>query len=145
MNILQVNVSRLIQLPLVESTDTFLGGFWQWVNLLAQGHYAQAVESLYWQRPPIDPGVLKQRITTSFGGPDPFVPVIPNERLVRLINENAEVSWANGEGWGLAQIPVTTSPERCKDDDVPLMGLAASFHIRRTQHVYVLEFEIFHA
>jgi hypothetical protein len=45
----------------------------------------------------------------------------------------------------MAQIPLTTRPSDPKDDEIPLMGLATSFFVRRLDTHGVLEFEIFHA
>jgi len=45
----------------------------------------------------------------------------------------------------MGQIPLTTEPADPKKDDIPLMGLAASFYIRPLDSHYVMEFEIFHA
>jgi hypothetical protein len=45
----------------------------------------------------------------------------------------------------MAQIPLTTEPADPKNDEIPLMGLATSFYVRRHHEHYVMEFEIFHA
>jgi hypothetical protein len=45
----------------------------------------------------------------------------------------------------MAQIPLTTQRGDPKNDEIPLMGLAASFFVREHEGCYVLEFEIFHA
>jgi hypothetical protein len=50
-----------------------------------------------------------------------------------------------GMGWMLGLIPVTNQPDKAKDDDVVLMGVAASFFLVRQQGSYVMRFEIFHA
>ena len=42
------------------------------------------------------------------------------------------------------QAPLTTEPSDPKNDEIPLMGLAASFFVREHQGSSVLEFEIFH-
>jgi hypothetical protein len=65
---------------------------------------------------------------------------------VKVINDAAEFEGRNaeGQGWLLAQIPLTTDAERPKRDDIPLMGLAVSFFLREYQSRYVMEFEIFH-
>lgn len=89
---------------------------------------------------------MKERVTTFFGGDVPWSVVVPNERLVGVINDACEFAPRNceGVGWFMAQIPLTTEPEAPKDDQIPLMGLAASFSVRRLHNDYVLEFEIFH-
>lgn len=147
---LDLNGSKLLRLPLVQAKETFLAGFWEWVSLLSSGQYEHAVESLLWRGTPLEPSQLEERLATFWGNAaDLFTPVIPNDRLVQVINHDARVEWRNAEGWGLAQIPVTNEPARCKEDDVPLVGIATSFFIRRHQSgenaAYVLEFEIFHA
>jgi len=93
-----------------------------------------------------------------YGGDAPWSVIIPNERLVGVINEAAEVVLAgesahgcsdpthtHNQGWMLCQIPVTNEPERAKEDDVVLMGVAASFVLERHEDGYVMCFEIFHA
>lgn len=144
---LQINSSNLIRLPCKNSNQTFLDGFWQWVEILASGDYKKAVESLYWEREPWSPNDLEHRITTYFSTEDKktFVPVIPNDRLIKAVNDTAEIEWNEGGGWGLAQIPVTNKPENSKDDDVLLMGLAVSFFVQKFADNYVLKLEIFHA
>jgi hypothetical protein len=44
----------------------------------------------------------------------------------------------------MAQVPVTTEPADPRNDEIPLMGVAASFFVRELAGRYVLEFEIFH-
>ena len=72
--------------------------------------------------------------------------VVPNDRLVGVINAAAEFQPRNpeGRGWFMAQMPVTTEPSDPKNDKIPLMGLASSFFVRERDECYVLEFEIFH-
>lgn len=142
---LQINGPNLIRLPCENSNQNFLNGFWQWVEILTLGNYKLAVESLYWERKPWGPEDLERQITTFFSKTVPLFPVIPNQRLIKLVNDNAEVQWDQEGGWVLAQIPMTNEPAKSKDDDVPLMGLAASFFVRKFEGSYVLEFEIFHA
>jgi hypothetical protein len=141
---LQINGRNLIRMPCENSDQTFLNGFWRWVEILASGNYALAVESLYWEGTPYEPDNLEKMITTFFSTTERFVPVIPNQRLIDYINVSAQIEWGEDGGWALAQIPLTNAPEKCKDDDVPLVGLATSFSIRKLADDYVLAFEIFH-
>jgi hypothetical protein len=73
--------------------------------------------------------------------------VVPNDRLIGVVNDGAEYQPPNREGWGwlMAQVPLTTEPADPKNDAIPLMGLATSFFVRELAGRYVLEFEIFHA
>jgi hypothetical protein len=142
--VLQINGPKLIRLPCDNSNKTFLDGFWRWVEILSSGDYVLAIESLYWERNPWKLEDLEHQITTFFSETEPYVPVIPNQRLVNVINDNSEIEWRQNGGWGKAQIPVTNKPKVSKEDDVPLMGLATSFLVRRLDDNYVLEFEIFH-
>lgn len=138
---------NLIQLPILDSKENYLEGFWQWVRRLEQDDYQGALDGLYWQQGSSwTPDALRTRVTTSFGGRDPWAVVIPNARLVKVINDAAEFEGRNaeGRGWLLAQIPLTTDPKNPKRDDLPLMGLAVSFFVREHQSRYVMEFEIFH-
>jgi hypothetical protein len=141
---LQLNGPNLIRLPCENSNQTFLNGFWRWVDILSLGNYVLAVESLYWEKAPWTPEELENRIRTFFSKTERFFPVIPNQRLINVINENSKIEWREHGGWGLAQIPMTNQPEKSKDDDVLLMGLAASFFVRKLDEDYVLQFEIFH-
>jgi hypothetical protein len=144
---LNLNGDRLIRLPLVDTKANYLGGFWRWVELLAADNYAGALEALHWPKATTwTPEALKQRITTFWGGPKPLSVVVPNERLVGVINDAAEFQPRNADGWGwfLAQVPVTTEPADPKDDEIPLMGVASSFFVRQFGEQYVLEHEIFH-
>ncbi len=72
--------------------------------------------------------------------------MVPNQRLVGVINDAAEFEPRNREGlgWLMAQVPLTTEPDDPKDDEIPLMGLATSFFVRRLHDQYAPEFEIFH-
>ena len=142
------NGDRLIRLPTADTKLDYLAGFWRWVELLAADDYTGALEALHWPRGTSwTPEELKERVTTFFGGDAPWSVVVPNERLVGVINDASEFSPRNreGVGWLMSQIPLTTEPEAPKDDQIPLMGLAASFSVRRLHDDYVLEFEIFHA
>lgn len=144
---MQFNGERLIQLPINDSLANYLTGFWQWVELLASDDYEGALEALYWSKEcPWTPEKLKERITTFFGGEDPWSVVIPNDRLINVVDDSAEHEPRNEKGWGWlrAQIPLTTEPDDPKNDEIPLMGLATSFYVREHQGAYVMEFEIFH-
>lgn len=142
-----LNCDRLILLPLVDSKSNYLDGFWRWVELLANDDCERALEGLHWPRGTSwTPESLKNRITTFFGGDAPWSVVIPNERLIGVINDGANYQPQNQDGWGwfMAQIPLTTEPADPKNDEIPLMGLASSFFVRQLDGHYVLEFEIFH-
>jgi hypothetical protein len=144
---MNVDGRHLILLPVEDSKSNYLTGFWQWVEILATGDYERAVEALYWSRAsPWTPEELKARVTTFFGGEAPWSVVVPNERLIGVINDAAEFHLPdrNGLGWFLALIPLTTEPSNPKDDEIPLMGLASSFFVRSHRGHYVLEHEIFH-
>jgi hypothetical protein len=141
-----LNGKRLILLPPVDSKSNYLGGFWRWVEMLANDDYQRALDGLYWPRGTTwTPEALKSRITTFFGGNAPWSVVVPNERLIGVINDAAEYQPQNPGGWGwfMAQIPMTTEPADPKNDEISLMGLATSFFVRQNQGHYVLEFEIF--
>jgi len=144
---LDLNGDRLIRLPTADTKLDYLAGFWLWIELLAADDYIGALEALYWPRGTSwTPEELKERVTTFFGGDAPWSVVVPNERLVGVIDDASEFEPGDreGVGWFMAQIPLTTEPEDPKDDEIPLMGLAASFFVRRLHDEYVLEFEIFH-
>jgi hypothetical protein len=138
---------RLIRLPLLDTKANYLDGFWRWVELLAAADYKAAIEAIHW---PIatscTPEVLKDRISSFWGGDKPWSVVVPNARLVGVINDEAEFQPRNAEGWGwfMAQVPVTTEPADPRDDKIPLMGVASSFIVRQFEEHYVLEHEIFH-
>ena len=137
-----------ILIPRVDSRKNYLAGFWHWVQCLAQRDYARAIEALYWpDRKPWAPGDLEKRISTFFGGTTPWVAVIPNDRLIGVVNEAAEceLRGSNAYGWLLAQIPVTNSDLDAKDDSIPLQGLATSFFVRPFRDSYALSIEMFHA
>jgi hypothetical protein len=147
MTALNLNGDRLIRLPLVDSKANYLGGFWRWVELLATNDFRGALEALHWPKGTSwTPAELQERITKFFGGSAPWSVVVPNDRLIGIINDAAEYQSQNREGWGwfMAQVPVTTEPEDPKNDAIPLMGLASSFFVREQDGQYVLEFEIFH-
>lgn len=138
---------NLIRLPLVDTKANYLDGFWRWVELLANDDYQGALEALHWPKGTSwTPDQLKKRITTFYGGDAPWSVVVPNERLVGVINDDAQYAPRNKEGWGwfMAQVPVTTEPADPKNDEIPLMGVAGSFFVRELDGYFVLEFEIFH-
>jgi hypothetical protein len=159
----RATVDALIRIPLVDHRETYLSGFWRFVELLAEDRYEAALDGLVWPAGRVgDPKSFRQAIEGFFGGDEPWSVIVPNERLVGVINEGAEVVLAPesrrvaaccsdpthaslGAGWMLAQIPVTNEPHKAKDDDVVLMGVAASFILHRRDDAYVLQFEIFHA
>jgi hypothetical protein len=144
---LNLNGEQLIRLPLVDTKANYLAGFWRWVELLAADDYKGALEALYWPKATTwTPDALKEQITTLWGGDKPWSVVVPNERLIQVVNDAAEFEPRNAEGWGwlLAQVPVTTEPADPKDDKIPLMGVASSFYVRQLGQHYVLEHEIFH-
>ena len=144
---MDLNSERLILLPKVDSKSNYLDGFWRWVEMLANDDYQRALEGLYWTRGTFwTPEELKRRITTFFGGNAPWSVVVPNDRLIGVINDAAEYQPRNRDGWGwfMVQIPLTTEPEDPKNDEIPLMGLASSSFVRQYRGHYVLEFEIFH-
>jgi len=71
--------NHLIRLPIQDSKLNYLNGFWQWVELLAKEDYRRALEALYWsEKNPWTPEILKKRVTTFFGGKDPWSVIIPN-------------------------------------------------------------------
>lgn len=157
------SVDALIRLPRVDTRESYLEGFWRLVERLAAGRYEDAVAGLVWPGgKPFDPNGFRQAIEGFFGGDEPWSVIIPNARLVGVINEAAEVvlpqdtqradaccsdpsHHAYGQGWMLCQIPVSNEPQRAKEDDVVLMGVAASFFLVRRDDAYVMRFEIFHA
>lgn len=154
-------MDALIRLPRADTREGCLAGFWRLVELLAEGRYDAAVAGLLWPGGrPIDPHGFRRAIEGFFGGDRPWSVVIPNERLVGVINDAAEValpmeratqaccddpaSHGHDQGWMIGQIPVTTEPERAKEDDVVLMGVAASFVLVLREGGYVMCFEMFH-
>jgi hypothetical protein len=139
--VLSLKELDLIRFPIEDSKLNYLAAFWQWIALLEADDYDSAVNALYWSKPTTWTGAaLKDRITTFFGGDDPWFVVIPNDRLIAVINDSATFS----PGWFMAQIPLTTQPVDPKDDEIPLMGLASSFFVRENDGQYVMEHEIFH-
>jgi hypothetical protein len=85
------NANNLILFPLEDTKGNYLSGFWQWVEHIANRNYALALESLYWTETPTwTPAKLEKRIARFFPGDTPWVPVIPNRRLIEVINDAAE-------------------------------------------------------
>jgi len=159
--LLKINGEHLIRLPIDDSKSNYLNGFWRWVEFLANDDYERAVESLYWPHQPswtwspaeiwmpdkyfYTPEILKDRVTTFFGGDDPWSVVIPNERLVGVIDNDATYyPQVEGIGYLMAQIPLTTEPDNPKNDEILLMGLASIFNIIEHDGHYVLNFILFH-
>lgn len=128
--------------PPVHTRENYLAAFWSWVELMAKNDFHAAAQALY----PQSSGRswtgnrLQTQVTTFFGGDEPWSVVIPNDRLIAVINEACD--WS--EGWFMAQIPVTTQPQAPKADDIPLMGLASSFFVQEADSMFVLVHEIFH-
>jgi len=144
---INLNGDRLIRLPVEDSKANYLAGFWRWVELMAADDYQGALEALHWPKgTAFTPAKLKERVTKFYGGDAPWSVVVPNDRLIGVINDDAQFQLRNREGWGwfMAQVPVTTEPADPKNDEIPLMGVAASFFVRELAGQYVLEFEIFH-
>jgi hypothetical protein len=140
-------ISALVRLPVEDSKANYLAGFWRRVDLLAADDYRGALEALYWPKgTSFTPHKLKERVTTFFGGDEPWSVVVPNDRLIGVINDAAEFQPQNRVGWAwfMAQVPLTTEPADPKNDGIPLMGLATSFVVREVGGKYVLELEIFH-
>ncbi|HMF43032.1 MAG TPA: hypothetical protein VKQ32_20305 [Polyangia bacterium] len=138
----------LIRLPPIDSKAVYLNAFWRWVERLAADDYQGAIDGLHWPKGTSwTAASLRDRVTTFFGGAERWVVVVPNDRLVRQINDQASHAPRNKDGWAwfMAQIPLTTKPADPKNDAIPLMGLATSFFVTRLQAHNVLEFEIFHA
>jgi hypothetical protein len=137
----------MIRLPLDDTKPNYLSGFWTWISLMAADDYAGAVAALLWDRQPRwSAETLRERVTTFFGGDEPWSVVVPNERLIHVVDDAAEWAPPHSErpGYLLAQIPLTTRPDDPLADDIPLMGLAASFFVRSHEGAHVLELEIFH-
>ena len=138
---------QLILFPQIDNKETYLDAFWRWVALLEKDDYQQALEALHWPKGTSwTASALKERVTTFFGGSEPWSVVIPNDRLLGVIADAADFKPRDndGFGWFMAQIPLTTRPSNPKDDEIPLMGLACSFFVRPKGEDYVMEFEIFH-
>jgi hypothetical protein len=144
---MKLNGQHLIRLPIEDSKSNYTEGFWQWVSMLADGDYERAVEAIVWPKgSSMTADALKKCVTSFFGGDKPWSVVIPNDRLVNVINERIECEFGipEGGGWFMGQIPVTTALTDPKDDGILLAGLATSFFVRQYQGCYVLDFEIFH-
>jgi hypothetical protein len=142
--------SMLIRIDGPPTRDAFLRAFWLWVEILANGDTARASAALHWDQSPRDPHALSSQIQRFWGGDRSWHVVVPNDRLVRQVSEAAQFSLLNSRrsdgriAWGLAQVPVTTEPERAKEDDVPVMGVAVSFFLKGVPGGLALEFEIIH-
>lgn len=124
---------RLITFAQVNTKVHYLQAFWRWVTLLAEDDYQGAIEALYWSNGTSwTAEMFKNRVVTFFGGDDAWSVIVPNDRLVGVIDESADFrARGNDEfGWFMAQIPLTTRPADPKDDEIPLMGLATSFFVR---------------
>ena len=138
-------MSSVLQLPAERIDATFREGFWQWADLLAAGDFQAAHESVRWaEDSDMTAEKLEERIATFFNDKDNMVPIVPNERLVGLINGKMEIEWDEEDGWGRALVPVSNEPKRAKEDDVSLMGIAVSFFVVAEGEHQVLEFERFH-
>jgi len=145
--LVRLREDRLILFPRVDTKENYLKAFWRWVSLIAEDDYQQALEALQWPNGTSwTADALKERVTTFFGGNDPWSVVIPNDRLVGVINDAADFKPRDNDefGWFMAQIPLTTQPADPKNDEITLMGLACSFFVRPRGENYVMEFEIFH-
>lgn len=70
--------------------------------MLAADDYKGALEALYWPKGTTwIPQTLKDRITTFWGGNNPWSVVVPNERLIGVINDAAQFQPQNaGAGCG---------------------------------------------
>ncbi|MCA8988703.1 MAG: hypothetical protein KDA78_13725 [Planctomycetaceae bacterium] len=138
----------MIRFAKVDTKENYLEAFWRWIELLELDDYSAALDALFWDKPSgWTASQLKEQITTFFGGEDPWTVVIPNDRLINVINGSCEFQPPRTDdrrGWFMAQIPLTTKPGDPKDDEIPLMGLASSFFVREIDGQYVLEHEIFH-
>ena len=135
----------LLLLPSDRVDASFREGFWRWISLLAEGDFQAAVEALRWgEGTEMSPGQLEERIATFFNDSDVMVPIVPNERLVAMIDEKMEIEWDEEDGWGRALLPVSNEPDRAKEDDVALMGIAITFFVVKQGEHQVLEFEKFH-
>lgn len=129
--------------PPLRTRENYLDAFWSWVGLLANDDYEAAAKALHPSSPKrLWTGErLQTKVTTFFGGDEPWTVVVPNDRLIAVVNDACD--WT--EGWFMAQIPLTTRPQQPKADDIPLMGLATSFFVREIGGMFALEHEIFHA
>lgn len=134
-----------MQLPAERADATFREAFWKWVEFLAAGDFQAALEAVRWaEDSDMTAEKLEERIATFFNDQDNMAPIVPNERLVALINGQMEIEWDEEDGWGSALLPVSTEPRRAKEDDVSLMGIAVSFFVVAEGDHQVLEFERFH-
>lgn len=132
------------------SRELFLFAFWQWVGIFAAGDDQRTMDALFWESSPRSSELLSL-FRKFWGGAEPWHVIVPNQRLVGVVNDAAETefpaepSWhAGAVGWGLAQVPVTTTPHLALHDDVVLMGVAVSFFVRQVPGGYALQYEIVH-
>jgi hypothetical protein len=141
------NVSKVIKVA-EHSHNAYLEAFWAWVQLMADGDFDAAISALHWDDDDIiTPEQLKRLIGLVYGGTE-WAVVIPNERLVAEITSSAETNFEvrgdNDDGWFLAHIPVTGEPERAKEDDVELIGVAVSFSVVHRKGHLRMCYEIIH-
>ena len=109
----------LLELPVEREDATFREGFWKWVDLLARGDFAAAVSAIRWgEGASMSPEQLEERIAAFFNESDHMVPIIPNQRLIDLIDGKMEIEWCvdelSGEqedGWR-CRFPAPTPPPR---------------------------------
>src|SRR5262245_36446564 len=107
----QPRTDRLIQFPPLDTKENSLAAFWRWVELLVADDYQQALEALHWPNGTSwTSDELKKQITTFFGGDEAWTPIVPNERLVGVVNDGAEFEprGDRDSGWLMAHIPLTT-------------------------------------
>ncbi len=136
--------TSLIRFQPIDTKEIYLGAFWRWVELMADDRYDLAAKA-FLSRSTWTADGLKERVTTFFGGDAPWHVVIPNDRLIGVINDNTTYSPMDDErGWFMAQIPLTTETDDPKADDIPLVGVAVSFFVLDRGDHYELFFEIFH-
>src|SRR5829696_5457006 len=105
MTALNLNGDRLIRFPIVDSKANYLAGFWRRIELMAAADYRGALEALHWPRGTSwAPDALRERVTTFWGGDTPWSVVVPNERLIGVIDAaEFQPRNAEGRGWLLAQ------------------------------------------
>jgi hypothetical protein len=144
---MQPNSDPLIRIPLLDTKQNYLSGFWRWIELLAAGQYEAAATAVLWSNPHgMQAEALQQRIHTFFGGDLPWYVVVPNERLQNIINDSADVVLreTGGAGWMMVQLPLTTTPGDAQNDALHLVGLACTFFVLEFEGNYVLQHEMFH-
>ena len=135
----------LLKLKPAREDASFREGFWKWIALMVSGDFSAAVTSIRWgEKAAMTAKELEERIATFFNESDVMVTIIPNERLVSMIDEKMEIEWDEEDGWASVLIPVSQEPQKAKEDDVSLMGISVSFFIVKEEDHQVLEFEHFH-